>query len=51
MDSGGKPTAITHFSAEPFNILSVAMSPEGKKLAITRQRLNTTNAVMMTNFR
>ena len=32
--AGGKPTAITHFSAEPFTILSVAMSPEGKKLPL-----------------
>ncbi|HUN87613.1 MAG TPA: protein kinase [Terriglobales bacterium] len=49
--SGGTPVQITHFSSEPFLLPIAAFSPDGKKIAISRRRFNTTDAVLMTNFR
>jgi Tol biopolymer transport system component len=49
--AGGNPVQLTHFDSEPLLISAVAWSRDGKKLAITRKRRNTTDAVMFTNFR
>jgi eukaryotic-like serine/threonine-protein kinase len=49
--AGGDPMQLTHFDSEPLLITAVAWSRDGKKLAITRKRRNTTDAVMFTNFR
>jgi len=49
--AGGDPVQLTHFDSEPLVISAVAWSHDGKKLAITRRRSNTTDAVMFTNFR
>jgi Tol biopolymer transport system component len=47
---GGDPIQLTHFTSEPFLVACVAYSRDGKKFAITRQRYNTTDVVMFTNF-
>jgi Tol biopolymer transport system component len=49
--AGGDPIQLTHFDSEPLLVSAVAWSRDGKKLAIMRQRRNTTDAVMFTNFR
>jgi eukaryotic-like serine/threonine-protein kinase len=49
--AGGDPVQLTHFDSEPLLVSAAAWSRDGKKLAITRQRRNTTDAVMFTNFR
>jgi hypothetical protein len=49
--SGGDPVQLTHFDSEPLLINSVAVSRDGKKIAITRARFNTTDVVMLSNFR
>jgi len=49
--SGGDPVQLTHFDSEPLLVSAVAWSHDGKKLAITRRRRNTKDAVMFTNFR
>jgi serine/threonine protein kinase/Tol biopolymer transport system component len=49
--AGGEPVQLTHFDSEPLLVSAAAWSRDGKKLAITRQRRNTTDAVMFTNFR
>ena len=49
--SGGTPVQITHFNSEPFQIGAVAWSRDGKKLALSRRRFNTTDVILMTNFR
>jgi Tol biopolymer transport system component len=49
--AGGDPAQLTHFDSEPLLVNAAAWSRDGKKLAITRQRRNTTDAVMLTNFR
>jgi len=49
--SGGDPVQLTHFDSEPLLVNAVAWSRDGKKLAITRRRRNTKDAVMFTNFR
>jgi Tol biopolymer transport system component len=49
--AGGDLVQLTHFDSEPLLVRAAAWSRDGKKLAITRQRRNTTDAVMFTNFR
>src|SRR5438093_2137106 len=49
--SGGDLVQLTHFDSEPLLVNAVAWSRDGKKLAITRRRRNTTDAVTFTNFR
>lgn len=49
--SGGTPIQITHFDSEPFQIGAAAWSRDGKKLALARRRFNTTDVIMMSNFR
>jgi eukaryotic-like serine/threonine-protein kinase len=49
--AGGDPVQLTHFDSEPLLVDEVAWSRDGKKLAITRRRRNTTDAVMFTNLR
>ena len=49
--AGGHPVQLTHFDSEPLLISAVAWSHDSRKLAITRQRRNSTDAVMFTNFR
>ena len=48
---GGKPTQLTHFDSEPLWIISYAVSPDGKQIAITRSRMNDSDLVMFSNFR
>jgi serine/threonine protein kinase/Tol biopolymer transport system component len=48
---GTASVQLTHFDSEPFNIWLAAFSPDGKKIAITRERANTSDAVLFTNFR
>ena len=49
--AGGAPVQMTHFDSEPLWITAAAYSRDGKKIAITRQRANTTDAVLFTGFR
>ncbi len=49
--SGGNEVQLTHFDSEPLILEAVAWSRDGKKIAITRRRFNTTDAVLFTNFR
>ena len=49
--AGGDTMQLTHFDSEPLLVTAVVWSRDGKKLAITRQRRNTTDAVMFANFR
>ena len=49
--AGGAPVQLTHFDSEPLLISAVAFSRDGKKVAISRRRFNTTDAVMLSNFR
>ena len=49
--AGGEPVQLTHFDSEPLIVAAVAWSRDGKKVAISRQRFNTTDAVMFSNFR
>jgi eukaryotic-like serine/threonine-protein kinase len=49
--AGGAPVQLTHFDSEPMLIGAVAWSRDGKKVAISRRRFNTTDAVMISNFR
>ena len=39
------------FQNEPADILAVAFSPGGKKVAVTRARANNSDVVMFSNFR
>jgi len=48
---GSKPTQITHFDIEPLAVETFAFSPDGKQVAITRARTNTSDLVMFSNFR
>jgi Tol biopolymer transport system component len=48
---GGAPVQLTHFDTEPADILAVAFSPGGKKVAVTRARANNSDVVMFSNFR
>jgi TolB protein len=48
---GSERTQLTHFDSEPLLVGYVAFSRDGKQFAITRQRYNTTDAVVFTNFR
>jgi Tol biopolymer transport system component len=49
--AGGNPVQVTHFNSEPHWVVAAAWSRDGKRVAITRRRYNTTDAVMFTNFR
>ena len=49
--AGNDALQMTHFDSEPLRVDYAAFSRDGKKVAITRQRYNTTDAVMFTNFR
>lgn len=49
--AGGAPVQLTHFDSEPLLVGAVAWSRDGKKVAISRRRFNTTDAVMISNFR
>ena len=49
--TGGAPLQLTHFDTEPMNILAVAFSQDGKKVAVTRARANNSDVVMFSNFR
>jgi TolB protein len=49
--TGGAPLQLTNFDTEPMNILAVAFSPDGKKVAVTRARANNSDVVMFSNFR
>ena len=49
--AGGAPVQLTHFDSEPLLIYAMAWSRDGKKVAISRRRFNTTDAVMISNFR
>ena len=49
--TGGAPLQLTNFDTEPMNILAVAFSPDGKKVAVTLARANNSDVVMFSNFR
>jgi serine/threonine protein kinase/Tol biopolymer transport system component len=49
--TGGAPVQLTHFDTEPMDVLAVAFSPSGKKVAVTRARANNSDVVMFSNFR
>ena len=49
--TGATPLQITHFDTEPMNIVAVAFSQDGKKVAVTRARANNSDVVMFSNFR
>jgi eukaryotic-like serine/threonine-protein kinase len=49
--AGGDPVQLTHFDSEPLLVIAAVWSRDGKQLAVTRRRRNTTDAVMFTNFR
>jgi Tol biopolymer transport system component len=42
---------LTQFNIEPMQVIAVAWSPDGKKIALTRQRYRDTDVVMFTGFR
>jgi len=48
---GSKPAEVTHFSSEPLSISSYSVSPDGKRIAVGRARVNDSNVVMFSNFR
>jgi Tol biopolymer transport system component len=48
---GGAPVQLTHFDSEPGSMAAYAWSRDGKKLAITRARYNSTDAVMFSGFK
>lgn len=48
---GSKLLQLTHFDSEPLSLAFAAFSSDGKRIAVTRQRANTTDAVLFTNFR
>jgi len=48
---GSRPTQLTHFDNEPLEVSSYSFSPEGKRIAIGRSRLNDSDLVMFSNFR
>lgn len=49
--SGAARIQLTHFDTEPLIVSAYAWSPDGKKIAIARQRMADTDAVMFTGFR
>jgi Tol biopolymer transport system component len=49
--AGGTPVQLTHFDAEPSQILAYAWSRDGKKLALTRARFADTDVVLFSGFR
>jgi eukaryotic-like serine/threonine-protein kinase len=49
--NGGPQSQLTHFDSEPLNVSSAAFSVNGKKIAITRTRMHTSDAFLFTNFR
>jgi len=48
---GGKLTQLTHFDSEPLWVAAYGLSPDGKKVAISRSRVNDSDLVMFSNFR
>jgi Tol biopolymer transport system component len=48
--AGGKPVRLMHFDDEPSYIAAYSWSRDGKKIAITRSRLNDTDVVMFSGF-
>jgi Tol biopolymer transport system component len=48
---GSKPTQLTHFDNEPLGVSSYSFSPDGKRIAIGRSRVNDSDLVMFSNFR
>jgi serine/threonine protein kinase/Tol biopolymer transport system component len=48
---GSAATQLTRFEGEPLITNSVTFSRNGRKVALTRRRYNTTDAVLFTNFR
>jgi Tol biopolymer transport system component len=49
--AGGPPVQLTHFETEPALIEPYAWSKDGKKLAITRQKHNSRDIMMFTDYR
>lgn len=49
--AGDPPTQLTHFDSEPLAISSFALSPDGKKIAVTRARDADSDLIMFSNFR
>jgi serine/threonine protein kinase/Tol biopolymer transport system component len=49
--TGGAPVEIMHFESEPTSLKAVAWSPDGKKIAVTRQRRRDTDVLMFSNLR
>jgi Tol biopolymer transport system component len=49
--TGGPPVQLIHFDSEPSAVIAYAWSNDGKKIAVTRSRLNDQDVVMFTNFR
>lgn len=49
--TGRPPVQLTQFNIEPMQVIAVAWSPDGKKIALTRQRYRDTDVVMFTGFR
>jgi serine/threonine protein kinase/Tol biopolymer transport system component len=49
--NGSPATQLTHFDSEPLSIAAYSFSPDGKQIAIARQRVNDSDLVMFSNFR
>ena len=49
--AGGPAAQLTHFDSEPLLLAGVAWSRDGSKLALTRVRAKTSDAVTFSNFR
>ena len=49
--TGGPPVQLTYFDSEPASVTAHAWSRDGKKLAITRSKLNDTDVVMFQGLR
>ncbi|HZE26888.1 MAG TPA: hypothetical protein VE083_05850 [Terriglobales bacterium] len=49
--AGGAPIPLTQVDAESSNLVAYAWSGDGRKIAITRGRLNDSDVVMFSGFR
>jgi Tol biopolymer transport system component len=48
---GSMATQVTHFETEPLRTSAFSFSPDGKRIAIGRARVNDSDLVMFSNFR
>jgi len=49
--AGGPPVQLTHYETEPAMVAEYAWSKDGKKLAVARQKYNSRDIMMFTDYR